>query len=67
MRGKNRDIPAAGETRIAAETPRQGPEAGVGDSRAGRDPILGLRGLGRDIWADEEADAYVRRLREGWR
>ena len=30
------------------------------------DPILSLRGLGKEIWADEEADAYVRRLREGW-
>ena len=30
------------------------------------DPILSLHGLGKEIWADEEADAYVRRLREGW-
>ena len=30
------------------------------------DPILALRGLGRTLWADEEADAYVARLREGW-
>ena len=35
---------------------------------AGRteDPILGLRGLGREIWADENADAYVRRQRKSW-
>ena len=35
---------------------------------AGRDadPILSLRGLGKAIWADEEADAYVDRVREGW-
>ena len=31
-----------------------------------RDPSLGLRGLGKQIWRDEKADAYVRRLREGW-
>ena len=31
------------------------------------DPILSLRGLGKDIWTDEEADSYVKRLREGWR
>ena len=31
-----------------------------------RDPILSLRGLGKHIWRDERADAYVRRLREGW-
>ncbi len=31
-----------------------------------RDPILSLLGLGKEIWADEDADAYVNRLREGW-
>ena len=30
------------------------------------DPLLALAGSGREIWADEGADAYVRRLREGW-
>lgn len=30
------------------------------------DPILALRGLGRELWQDENADAYVRRLRAGW-
>lgn len=30
------------------------------------DPLLVLRGSGRHIWADEHADDYVRRLREGW-
>jgi len=30
------------------------------------DPLLALRGSGRHIWADEHADEYVRRLREGW-
>jgi hypothetical protein len=30
------------------------------------DPILQLRGLGREIWSGEDADRYVRRLREGW-
>lgn len=34
---------------------------------AADDAILGLRGLGREIWADEDADAYVRRQRAGWR
>ena len=29
------------------------------------DPILALRGVGREIWAGEDADAYVRRQREG--
>ena len=30
------------------------------------DPLLALRGSGREIWANEHADDYVRRLREGW-
>lgn len=30
------------------------------------DPLLALRGSGRDLWADEHADDYIRRLREGW-
>jgi hypothetical protein len=30
------------------------------------DPLLALRGSGREIWANEHADQYVRRLREGW-
>jgi len=30
------------------------------------DPLLALRGSGRALWADEPADAYVQRLREGW-
>lgn len=38
----------------------------AGASCAARDPILALRGLGKKIWADEDADAYVRRQRQGW-
>ena len=30
------------------------------------DSVLALRGLGRDLWTDEDADSYVRRLREEW-
>ena len=30
------------------------------------DPILSLRGLGKETWADESADDYVRRQRAGW-
>ena len=39
----------------------------AGAASAAADPILGLRGLGRALWADEDADAYVRRQREAWR
>ena len=31
-----------------------------------RDPILELRGLGKEIWVGEKADDYVNRLRGGW-
>ena len=31
-----------------------------------QDPVLALRGLGKALWAEEDADAYVRRQREGW-
>lgn len=30
------------------------------------DPLLQLRGLGKEIWRNEKADAYVQRLREEW-
>jgi hypothetical protein len=30
------------------------------------DPLLALYGSGKEIWADEHADEYIRRLREGW-
>lgn len=35
------------------------------DRKAG-DPILALRGVGKEVWSDEEPDAYVRRLRGDW-
>lgn len=31
-----------------------------------RDPLLSLAGSGKQLWADEHADEYVRRLRESW-
>jgi hypothetical protein len=34
--------------------------------RIKNDPLLALRGSGKKLWADEHADDYVRRLREGW-
>jgi len=30
------------------------------------DALLGSRGSGKKLWADEPVDDYVRRLREGW-
>jgi hypothetical protein len=31
-----------------------------------KDPILRLRGLGKEIWKGVDPDEYVRQLREGW-
>jgi hypothetical protein len=36
------------------------------EDRIKDDPLLALRGSGKELWADEHADEYVRRLREGW-
>lgn len=36
------------------------------EDRIKNDPLLALRGSGKQLWADEHADEYVRRLREGW-
>ena len=36
------------------------------EQRIKNDPLLALRGSGKHIWADEHADEYIRRLREGW-
>ena len=30
------------------------------------DPLMALAGSGKALWADEHADEYIRRLREGW-
>ena len=30
------------------------------------DPILKLRGLGKEIWKGVDPDEYVRRLRDNW-
>ena len=31
-----------------------------------QDAVLALRGLGKELWADEGADNYVQRQREDW-
>jgi hypothetical protein len=36
------------------------------EDRIKNDPLLALYGSGKEIWADEHADDYIRRLREGW-
>ena len=49
------------------EHPRRVADEACSDGvRQVEDPILARFGLGKWMWADEDADAYVRRLREGW-
>lgn len=38
----------------------------AGTRAIAEDPLMALYGSGKDLWADEHADDYVRRLREGW-
>jgi hypothetical protein len=38
----------------------------AGSNAPKTDPLLSLRGSGKHLWADEHADDYVRRLRQGW-
>ena len=40
------------------------PRAGTPHSEPERDPLLTLVGSGKELWHDEHADEYVRRLRE---
>ena len=37
-----------------------------GGVREEDDPILQMRGVGKEIWADTDADEYVRSLRSNW-
>jgi hypothetical protein len=59
------DVPEAYKPLIEWARERYGetPEAAV-PRRFG--DLLGLRGVGRDVWADDDADGYVQSLREGW-
>jgi hypothetical protein len=37
-----------------------------GQKRPWLEGILGMAGMGRDLWKGEDPDEYVRRLRQGW-
>ena len=52
--------------RIAKHLRRMADDVRESAAQAGAvDPILALRGAGQELWADEDADTYVRRLRAG--
>jgi hypothetical protein len=42
------------------------PRGGSGNAEPNMDPLLRLRGSGREVWKHEHADEFVRNLREGW-
>lgn len=43
---------------------RYGADTNTGSAWLGS--VLAMRGMGRDLWAGENPDEYVNRLREGW-
>ena len=57
-------IPVDDEVRNVTEPLHREDAGAEGGSDA--DPILALRGTGKATWANEDADAYVERLRQGW-
>jgi hypothetical protein len=38
-------------------------KAGAGESAAEPDPVLAMRGVGKEVWANIDADAFIRELR----
>jgi hypothetical protein len=42
------------------------PEGGTGGGLEENDPVLQMRGIGKELWADTNADDYVRALRSNW-
>lgn len=38
----------------------------IGELNRLKDPVLALRGLGKEIWAHEDAEDFVRRQRQWW-
>ncbi len=64
----SKNLSGDGEISPAAKERRDSYRGDVSDrDETEADPILSLRGLRKEIWIDEEADHYVKRLREGWR
>lgn len=67
--------PARAKGRVAPERERIPPryhylidwyEQGLPAAPQASDPLLSLQGSGRELWRDDPADDYVRRLRESW-
>jgi len=74
VRGKRDVLPREGEDWIDAVILPKLEKASLGCDRTvtsgsnivREDSLLTLRGSGKQLWSDEHADDYVRRLREEW-
>jgi len=42
-------------------------KTGIGSLATGLPSLLSLMGLGKEIWKDVEAQAYVKKLRDEWK
>lgn len=60
-----RDL-ARRQGRSAAAVIREALRRYLGEHGERRGGLLELQGLGSEVWADEDAGAYVDRLREEW-
>lgn len=59
------EVPAEYDDLIRWAMKRYGPEKST-EAERWLGGVLSMRGLGQDLWSDENADAYVRKLREPW-
>jgi|GEM_PF-3235366 len=62
------DMQPKGQKRLKIKKSNSGssPHSTNVQSLIDSDPLLQLCGSGKDLWADEHADEYVRRLRQDW-
>ena len=60
MKKRVRSRKAPKKLQAGGQEPANKAEASKNDE----DPLLSLRGSGRELWRDEHADEYVRRLRD---
>jgi hypothetical protein len=58
--------PSDSELEAVMENLKQAEEQLQRAPDAKRRSILGLKGLGKEIWADVDADEYVNQLRDEW-
>jgi hypothetical protein len=57
---KGRKSKSTAKPASKAQQPRPAPRA------SGLSKLLALRGMGKDLWRDEDPDRYVAALRDNW-